>query len=59
MMRLPNVQRAEGLDACFVGAPFDLGHACLPVMNWRKPLRCAVETKRVPLGITRAESREC
>ncbi|WP_042263294.1 agmatinase [Paraburkholderia heleia] len=25
MMRLPNVQNAEGLDACFVGVPFDLG----------------------------------
>jgi len=25
MMRLPNVPTAEGLDACFVGVPFDLG----------------------------------
>jgi guanidinobutyrase len=25
MMRLPNVASAEGLDACFVGVPFDLG----------------------------------
>src|ERR1700744_1125234 len=25
MMRLPNVATAEGLDACFVGVPFDLG----------------------------------
>ncbi len=25
MMRLPNVGSAEGLDACFVGVPFDLG----------------------------------
>ena len=25
MMRLPHVQSAEGLDACFVGVPFDLG----------------------------------
>ena len=25
MMRLPNVESAEGLDACFVGVPFDLG----------------------------------
>lgn len=25
MMRLPNVPNAEGLDACFVGVPFDLG----------------------------------
>ncbi|HKT92056.1 MAG TPA: agmatinase, partial [Paraburkholderia sp.] len=24
MMRLPNVPNAEGLDACFVGVPFDL-----------------------------------
>lgn len=25
MMRLPHVATAEGLDACFVGVPFDLG----------------------------------
>jgi guanidinobutyrase len=25
MMRLPNLPTAEGLDACFVGVPFDLG----------------------------------
>ena len=25
MMRLPHVQSAQGLDACFVGVPFDLG----------------------------------
>ncbi|MBP0589187.1 agmatinase [Paraburkholderia sp. LEh10] len=25
MMRLPNVGSAQGLDACFVGVPFDLG----------------------------------
>jgi len=25
MMRLPHAQDAEGLDACFVGVPFDLG----------------------------------
>src|SRR6516164_10063174 len=25
MMRLPQVEDASGLDACFVGVPFDLG----------------------------------
>jgi guanidinobutyrase len=25
MMRLPSAESAKGLDACFVGVPFDIG----------------------------------
>ena len=30
MMRLPQVSSAEGLDACFIGVPFDIGTSLRP-----------------------------